>query len=182
MSTRSICHAGSCRRTTTPQAAGPLGRSVLATALLCSAAVVQAGDCPLLREPRIPPVPEPVDLVDPINIDKVKTQLRDYHAGNYDYDAAAVLSDAYLRRAPPQGAGVGVAAPSGGVVRFCRDFWVVRLVGRLGPLTAAIFPYAPFPAPQTPCRPRIATAAHEIDRSSLAARDLARPFRAPLKN
>jgi hypothetical protein len=36
--------------------------------------------------------------------------------------------------------------------------------------------------PQTPCRPRIATSAQEIDRSSLAARDLARPFRAPLKN
>jgi hypothetical protein len=69
-------------------------------ALLCSAAVVQAGDCPLLREPRIPPVPEPVDLVDPINIDQVKTQLRDYHAGNYHYDAAAVLSNAriYIER------------------------------------------------------------------------------------
>jgi hypothetical protein len=72
MSTRSICHAAA------------------------AAAVVQAGDCPLLREPRIPPVPEPVDLVDPINIDKVKTQLRDYHAGNYDHDAAAVLSDARI--------------------------------------------------------------------------------------
>jgi hypothetical protein len=41
-----------------------------------------------------------VDPVDPVNINRVKTQLKDYQAGNYDYDVAAVLADAriYLER------------------------------------------------------------------------------------
>jgi HAD superfamily, subfamily IIIB (Acid phosphatase) len=72
-----------------------LGRSALTAALLC-VRVVEAADCPPLREPRIPPIPGPVDPVDPININKVKSQLNEYHAGNYDYDVATVLSDAHI--------------------------------------------------------------------------------------
>jgi acid phosphatase len=73
-----------------------LGRLAFPAALLCIQAVAHAADCPPLREPRIPPIPGPVDPVDPVNINKVKTQLNDYHAGNYDYDVAAVLSDARI--------------------------------------------------------------------------------------
>jgi HAD superfamily, subfamily IIIB (Acid phosphatase) len=94
MSTRSIRQAAAAERGRRLPAI--LGRSALAVALLCSVAVVQAADCPPLREPRIPAIPGPADPVDPINIDKVKTQLRDYQAGNYDYDVAAVLSDARI--------------------------------------------------------------------------------------
>ena len=81
--------------------ASALGRAWLAAALLvCAQAVVQAADCPPLREPRIPLTPGPADPIDPVNIDKVKTQLNDYQTGNYDYDVAAVLADAriYLER------------------------------------------------------------------------------------
>ena len=99
MTTRNIRNAAAAERGRRRLPA-MLGRSALALALLCSVAVVQAADCPPLREPRIPPIADPVDPIDPININKVKAQLLDYHAGNYDYDVAAVLSDArlYLER------------------------------------------------------------------------------------
>jgi len=53
-----------------------------------------AADCPPRREPRIATT---IEL--PINIDKVKRQLRDYKVGNYAQDTAAVAADAlgYLR-------------------------------------------------------------------------------------
>ena len=72
-----------------------LNRSTLIAALILSLqAGARAEDCPPLREPRIPPVSGPVDQIDPININWVKTQLLNYKAGNYDYDVAAVLADA----------------------------------------------------------------------------------------
>jgi len=77
-----------------------LGRTSLVLALLVRAQGVVAADCPPLREPRIPHIAGPMDPIDPVNIDKVKTQLKDYQAGNYEYDVAAVLADAriYLDR------------------------------------------------------------------------------------
>jgi HAD superfamily, subfamily IIIB (Acid phosphatase) len=92
MIVRNIGHAVADRRCRRLRAV--LGRSALAGALLGVGAVVQAADCPPLREPRIPAIPGPVDPINPVNIDKVKTQLNEYHGGNYDYDVAAVLSDA----------------------------------------------------------------------------------------
>jgi len=62
---------------------------------LCAAASLQslAVDCPIWRNPRIS-APEV-----PLNIDKVKGQLRAYKTGNYSADLAAVAGDAlaYLR-------------------------------------------------------------------------------------
>jgi acid phosphatase len=78
-----------------------LSRSVLIAVLtVCVQARAQADGCPPLREPRIPPIPGPVDRIDPVNINKVKTQLTEYKAGNYDYDLAAVIADArvYIER------------------------------------------------------------------------------------
>jgi acid phosphatase len=85
--------------------ASGLNRLVLISALILSIpACARADDCPPLREPRIPPVPGPVDQIDPININWVKTQLLSYKAGNYDYDVAAVLADArvYVERRTKQ--------------------------------------------------------------------------------
>ena len=76
------------------------------SALACSALAVlltiglpvgvSAADCPPLREPRIPPVASPIDPVDPVNINTIKKQLKDYQAGNYEYDIGAVLADARI--------------------------------------------------------------------------------------
>ena len=61
---------------------------------VCLPASVLAADCPPLREPRIPPVTVPIDPMDPVNINTIKKQLKDYQAGNYEYDIGAVLADA----------------------------------------------------------------------------------------
>jgi acid phosphatase len=72
------------------------GRSAAAAALtVCLQVNVLAADCPPLREPRIPPISGPRDPFDPVNINTVKTQLKEYQAGLYDYDVAAVLADAH---------------------------------------------------------------------------------------
>jgi acid phosphatase len=80
------------------------GAALAALWTVSASAGVLAADCPPLREPRLPPVAGPADPLDPLNIGKVKTQLNKYHAGNYDYDVAAVLSDAriYLERRAKQ--------------------------------------------------------------------------------
>jgi len=51
--------------------------------------VTQAADCPPEPQQHIPPAPPP-----PLNIDKVKDLLRDYHSRDYDNDVAAVFANA----------------------------------------------------------------------------------------
>jgi acid phosphatase len=70
--------------------------ALIAALALCLQSGAQADDCPPLRQARVPPSPGPVDPIDPVNINWVKIQLTNYKAGNYDYDIAAVLSDARL--------------------------------------------------------------------------------------
>jgi len=66
------------------------GRSALAAALvICVQIEALAFECAKEREPRIPPAPEAI-----INIDILKKQLRDYHAGDYFSDIGLVLDEA----------------------------------------------------------------------------------------
>jgi HAD superfamily, subfamily IIIB (Acid phosphatase) len=51
--------------------------------------VTQAADCPPEPQQHIPQAPPP-----PLNIDKVKDLLRDYHSRDYDNDVAAVFANA----------------------------------------------------------------------------------------
>jgi hypothetical protein len=83
-----------CSISNSPALAGAL----LVAALAATLAAANAADCPPTREPRIGAAEIP------LNIDKVKKQLRDYHVGNYDDDVAAVLEDArvYVERRASQ--------------------------------------------------------------------------------
>jgi acid phosphatase len=60
---------------------------------------IQAAECPMPHEPRLPPSEQPV-----LNLDKHKKQLLAYHAGNYIDDIAAVVADAraYVERRADQ--------------------------------------------------------------------------------
>jgi acid phosphatase len=68
--------------------------AVLVTALTTVPALAFAADCPAPREPQLGEVPKP------LNIDKIKELLRDYHDKSYDADLAAVAGDAqaYVER------------------------------------------------------------------------------------
>lgn len=65
-----------------------LRAALLAAALAAAPALVSAAECPAPREPQLGELPKP------LNIDKVKGVLRDYHDKQYDADLAAVAGDA----------------------------------------------------------------------------------------
>jgi|SRR5947209_7536474 len=73
--------------------------AAVAALLLAAPAAIRAADCPVTREPRIPPSEQPA-----INLDKHKNQLKAYHGGNYIDDIATVLADAraYVERRADQ--------------------------------------------------------------------------------
>jgi acid phosphatase len=72
----------------------PLRAALLAATLVAAPVLAFAADCPAPREPQLGDVPKP------LNIDKVKELLRDYHDKSYDADLAAVAGDAqaYIER------------------------------------------------------------------------------------
>jgi acid phosphatase len=74
------------------RSAAPLRRTLagalVAAGLFGILAAADAANCPPLRQPRIGPTETP------LNIDEVKKQLRDYQAGDYEDEVAAVLADA----------------------------------------------------------------------------------------
>jgi predicted secreted acid phosphatase len=80
---------------------GRLKRALATTFLIAMAATVipsaiqAATDCPVPREPRVPPIEAPA-----VNIDKHKKQLLAYQAGAYNDDIALVIADAraYVER------------------------------------------------------------------------------------
>ena len=74
--------------TRTDRRSHPLRAALLAAALAAAPALAVAAECPAPREPQLGELPKP------LNIDKVKDLLRDYHDKNYDADLAAVAGDA----------------------------------------------------------------------------------------
>jgi acid phosphatase len=71
------------------QISAPVVLGALLTGLGPATAALASDDCPAAREPRLPPIEEPVT-----NIDMHKKQLRAYHAGNYNDDIKLVFEDA----------------------------------------------------------------------------------------
>jgi acid phosphatase len=72
----------------------PVRSLLLAAALAAAPALAFAADCPAPRAPQLGELPKP------LNIDKVKAQLRDYQKTHYAEDLAAVAGDAqaYVER------------------------------------------------------------------------------------
>ncbi len=72
----------------------PVRAALLAAVLAAVPALAFAADCPAPREPQLGELPTP------LNIDKVKALLRDYHDKSYAADLAAVAGDAqaYVER------------------------------------------------------------------------------------
>jgi hypothetical protein len=71
------------------------GAVVAAILTAAGPAAIQAAECPVPREPRIPASEAPA-----VNIDLLKKQLRAYQAGNYMDDLGMVMADAraYVER------------------------------------------------------------------------------------
>jgi len=61
---------------------------LLAALFACGVCLAWADDCPPKRTMHVP------DPTQPLNLDEIKDQLRDYHEKNYNADIAAVASDA----------------------------------------------------------------------------------------